>query len=150
MSIAKLMLGLVCVLAAAQVGCGGKDKSPSDKAQVVTVLQSFLKAQTGGDGQAACPLLTAAGQNKLVTLVAEQAPSLGTRPTCEDAVGLIRAVAPPALLKALGTARVEHVRVTGDTATADVVDGAAFPTQHVVLRKADATWRINDVPGLRL
>jgi hypothetical protein len=73
---------------------------------------------------------------------------LKTRPSCEDAVGLIRGLAGAKLLGALAQARAEDVQVTGSRATAQVVDGAQFPAEQVSLEKVGAAWKIAAVPGL--
>jgi hypothetical protein len=71
-------------------------------------VRSDLKAWTAGDGQAACALLTAGGQQQLTALVMQASKGLlKTRPSCEDAVGLIRGLAGAKLFAALAQAPVE-------------------------------------------
>jgi hypothetical protein len=146
--------GLVAsLLAVAVVGCGGAHKASNQqliaRQQVTRAVRSYLQAQTAGDGQAACALLTAGGQQQLTALVMQASKGLlKTRPSCEDAVGLIRGLAGAKLLGALAQARVEHVQVTGSRATAQVVDGAQFPAEQVSLEKVGAAWKIAAVPGL--
>ncbi|MGZ6650976.1 MAG: hypothetical protein ACXVHB_26375 [Solirubrobacteraceae bacterium] len=91
------------LLAVAVVGCGGAHKAsnqrPIAQQQVTRAVRSYLQAQTAGDGQAACPLLTAGGQQRLTALVMQASKGLlKTRPSCEDAVGLIRGLAGPSFL----------------------------------------------------
>ena len=113
------------------------------------MVRSYVQAQTAGDGQAACALLTAGGQRQLTALVMQASKGLlKTRPSCEDAVGLIRGLAGPKLLGALAKARVADVQVTGRHASAQVVDGVQFPAEHVSLEKVGADWKIAAVPGL--
>ena len=141
------------LLAVAVAGCGGGHK-PSDqqliaRQQVSQAVRTYLRAQTAGDGAAACALLTAGGQQQLTTLVTQASKGLlKVRPSCTDAVGLIRAIAGAKLLGALAQARVEHVQVTGTQATAQVVDGTQFPAQQVSLEKVGTAWKIAAVPGL--
>jgi hypothetical protein len=138
-----------CVLVAAVFGgCGGGQR-PSDRQLVTQALRSYLHAQAAGDGQAACAVLTAVGQKELIALVMKAGKRLiTTRPSCQDAVGLVRAVAGSNLLSALSSARIEHVQVSGVSASAEVVDGTGFPPQHVLLEKAGTAWKIAGVPGL--
>ena len=146
--------GLVAsLLTVAVVGCGGAHKASNQqlivRQQVTSAVRSYLEAQTAGDGQAACALLTAGGQQQLTALVMQASKGLlKTRPSCEDAVGLIRGLAGAKLLGALAQARVEHMEVTGSRATAQVVDGAQFPAEQVSLEKVGAAWKIAAVPGL--
>jgi hypothetical protein len=116
---------------------------------VEQVLRSYLRAQTNGDGQAACSLLTAVAQGQLENLVLQAGKGLvTTRPSCQDAVGLVHAVAGANLLDALSKAEIAQVRVQGDSATAEVSDGTAFPQQHVSLQRSDGNWKIAGVPAL--
>jgi len=138
---------LAVALAAAVAGCGGAHK-PTDQQQVKDVLQSYLRAQVDGDGQAACSLLTAGGQRQLIALVVKAGKGvITTQPSCEDAVGLVRAVAGQQLLGSLRNARIENVQVSGPRATALVVVGINT-AQKVSLVKSGAAWKIAAVPGL--
>ena len=141
--------GLACLLAALAVtGCGGA-QAPSNAQQVTQALRLYLRAQTNGDEGSACALLTDAAQQQLIAAVAHAAKgALPARPSCPDAVGLVRAVAGSAFLRALSSARVEHVQVRGARASADVIDGKQFEPQRVSLQKTDGVWRIAGVPAL--
>jgi hypothetical protein len=113
------------------------------------VVRSYLNAQTAGDGQAACALLTAGAQTKLEDLVVSASNGLvKTRPSCADAVSLVSTVAGPTLMKALSNARIERVAAHGNQATAQVVDGGAFPAQKVTLEKSGDTWQVSGIPTL--
>lgn len=112
-------------------------------------VRSYLRAQVAGDGQAACALLTAGGQQELISLVMKAGKGLvTTRPSCEDAVSLVRAVAGAKILGALAQAGVEDVHIAGAGATALVTDGMAFPNEQVALQKVGPSWKISSVPGL--
>jgi hypothetical protein len=145
---------LVPVLACALTlsACGGSHHSPpepSDQQQITQVLRSYLSAQTQGDGQTACSLLTPAGQRQLAALVVKEAKGLvPTTPSCQEAVDLVHTFAGSKLLDALGSARIERVQAHGATATAEVGDGTAFTPQTVSLEKVGGAWRIAGVPGL--
>jgi hypothetical protein len=142
-----------CLLALAIAGCGGGHRPANQqllaRQQITQTVRAYLRAQTAGDGPAACALLTAGAQQQLTTLVAQASKGLlKARPSCVDAVGLIRAIAGTKLLGALAQARVEHVQVSGGRATAQVVDGTQFPAQQVSLHKVGSAWKIGAVPGL--
>ncbi len=137
-----------CLSAAALAGCGGSTP-PSNQQQITGVLQSYLHAQVVGDGEAGCSVLTSTAQNQLISLVVKAGKGVITiRPTCADAVGLVRVAAGASLLGALRSARVEKVQVSGTQATAKIVDGAQFPPQTVTLEKVGAAWKITGVPAL--
>lgn len=73
---------------------------------------------------------------------------LTARPSCADAVGLVRAVAGAKLLNALSKAQIAHVQVQGNNATAEIIDGTAFGQQQVSLQRSGSTWQIAGVPAL--
>ena len=144
---------VAAIVAIAVAGCGGSSQkaTPSEQQQqqVEQVLRSYLRAQTSGDGQTACSLLTDAAQRQLETLVLQAGNGLlTTRPSCQDAVGLVRAVAGAKLLNALSKAQIAQVRVQGNDATAEIIDGAAFGQQQVSLQRSGSTWQIAGVPAL--
>jgi hypothetical protein len=142
---------LAAIASIAVAGCGSSHKpTPIEQQQEVKqVLRSYLHAQTSGDAQTACSLLTDAAQRELETLVLHAGNGLlTTRPSCQDAVGLVRAVAGAKLLQALSTAQITQVQVQGNHATAEITDGTAFGQQQVSLERSAGTWKIAGVPGL--
>ena len=146
--------GLVaaCLLGITLGACGGShggSHAASNEQQVSQAVRSYLNAQTQGDGQTACSLLTPGGQRQLEALVVKRASGLVTsRPACTDAVSLVHSFAGSKLLNALSTARVGRIKLGGATATAQVTDGTVFAPQTVSLDKAAGAWRIAGVPGL--
>ena len=142
---------VAAIVAIAVAGCGSSQKATprEQQQQVEQVLRSYLRAQTSGDGQTACSLLTDAAQRQLETLVLQAGNGLlTTPPSCQDAVGLVRAVAGAKLLNALSKAQIAQVRVQGNDATAEIIDGAAFGQQQVSLQRSGSTWQIAGVPAL--
>ena len=119
---------VAAILAIAVAGCGSSHKpTPTEQQQVERVLRSYLRAQTSGDGQTACSLLTDPAQRQLEALVLQAGKGLLTaRPSCQDAVGLVHAVAGAKLLDALSKAQITQVRVQGNNAAAEIIDGTAF------------------------
>jgi Putative lumazine-binding len=146
------LLVAACLAGTMLGACGGSHRSTpagSDTQQIRQVVRSYLTAQTQGDAQTACSLLTPDGQRQLEALVVKRAKGLiASRPSCTDAVSLVHSFAGAKLLNALGTARIGTVRVQGDTATAQVTDGTEFAPQAVTLAKIAGAWRIAGVPGL--
>lgn len=133
--------------AVAIAGCGGT--TVSDTERVTQAIHAYLQAQVAGDGQRACSQLSSSGQRQLVTLTSKMAKGLaGNRLSCEEAVGLIRGVAGTPLLRALSRARVANVKINGQRASADVVDGKPMAREHVLLEKIGSAWKITSVPGL--
>ena len=140
-----------CLATLALAACGGSSHPPAEQpaTQIKQVVRSYLSALSSGDGQAACALLTAAGQAKLENLIVSASNGLvKTRPSCADAVSLVSTVAGPTLMNALSGARIESIQVNGNQATAKVVDGGAFPAQQVTLEKSGGTWQISGIPTL--
>ncbi len=141
---------VAAIVAVAVAGCGSSSKPPpAGQQEVKQVLRSYLHAQTSGDGQTACSLLTSAAQGQLETIVQKASNGLlTTRPTCQDAVRLVRAVAGASVLGALATAQITNVQVQGNTATAEISDGTVFAQQQVTLQRSGSSWKIAGVPGL--
>jgi hypothetical protein len=141
---------VAAILAVGLAGCGSSAKpTMSEPQQVEQVLHSYLHAQTHGDGQAACSLLTESAQRELETVVVQAAKGLlPSQPSCQDAVGLVRTFAPAKLMEGLSNAHISQVRVQGDHATAEITDGTAFSPQQVSLQRVGGTWKIAGVPGL--
>jgi hypothetical protein len=140
-------IGAGWILAAAVAGCGAAHKQP-EQLRVTDAVRSYLRAQVAGDGQSACALLTAGAQQQLIALVIRAGKGLvTTRPSCEVAVVLVRAVAGKQVLDALKTAGIENVQVRGSRATASVVVDMQA-AQKVALVKSGSAWKIAGVPGL--
>jgi hypothetical protein len=140
----------IVAVALAVGGCGSSSKPKvSEPQQVESVLRSYLSAQTSGDGQTACALLTESAQRELETVVSRDAKGLlPGRPSCQEAVAAVKAFAPANLLNALSKAQIGQVRVQGDHATAEITDGTVFGRQQVTLERSGDTWKIAGVPGL--
>lgn len=149
---ARKVLIAACLAGIMLGACGGSHGGPhgaSEDQQISQVVRSYLSAQTQGDGQTACSLLTPGAQRQLEALVVKRAKGLiPSRPSCTDAVSLVHSFAASKLLNALSTARIGRVNINGDTARARVADGTAFVPQTVSLAKVAGAWRIAGVPGL--
>jgi hypothetical protein len=144
-------LAAIVAAAVAVAGCGSSSKpAPSEPQQVEQVLRTYLSAQTSGDGQTACSLLTEGAKRELETVVLQAAKGLlPSRPSCQEAVAAVKAFAGAKLLDALAKAQIGQIRVQGDHATAEITDGTVFGHQQVSLQRSGGTWKIAGVPGLR-
>jgi hypothetical protein len=146
---------VAAIVAITVAGCGSSSKPPkpalTEPQQVEHVLRSYLSAQTSGDGQTACALLTDSAQRQLETVVLQAAKGLlPSRPSCQEAVAAVKAFAPADLLAALSKAQIGQVQVQGDHATAEISGGTVFGKEHVSLERSDGTWKITGVPGLHV
>ena len=144
----RLLAGLTALgLAGATAGCGGG--AVSDGERVAQTIHTYVQAQATGDGQRACSQLGSRGQRQLITLTSKMSKGLlGTSISCEEAVSLIHGAAGTRLLRALVSARVANVKISGGRASAEVIDGTQLASQQVLLEKVGSTWKISEVPGL--
>ncbi len=87
----------VCLAGLVLGACGsshGGSHHPTDEQQIGQVVRSYLSAQTQGDGQTACSLLTPGGQRKLEAMVVRRANGLiPSQLSCTDAVSLVHSFA---------------------------------------------------------
>jgi len=127
---------LVVVIVVAAGGCGSSQKQPTaqQRQQIIEVLHSYLRAQTAGDGQAACSLLTNSAQRELEMLALQ--------------VGGGQITSQPSCLDALSSAQIADVQVHSDSATAQILTGGAFGQQQVSLQRSGGSWKIDGVFGL--
>ncbi len=136
------------LLALVLSACGGASRQTPEQ-QIVRVLHAYLTAQLSGDGITACGLLTPSAQRQLSAIVLKAAGGmLRQPPSCQEAVRLASVAAPRKLLDALRVARIEHVSVQGNRASAQIADGGQFRPQKVSLERTGGGWRIAGVPGL--
>jgi hypothetical protein len=121
-------------------GCGGAGKG-SDATQVTSAVTGFAHAFGNGDGAKACALLTPGARDAFVSRIATL---VGTR-DCAEAIGKLPAVAGANVTAPFQTAKVDSVKVNGDSAGARlVVSGHTAP---VSLQKRDGNWLLTRVPG---
>jgi hypothetical protein len=121
-------------------GCGGSDKPP-DREQVSSAVAGFAHAFGRGDGAQACKLLTPGARDAFVARISAL---VGTR-DCAEAVDKLPALAGANVTGPFQTAKVEGVRVSGDSATARLVAGGH--AAEVQLEKSDGDWLLTHVPG---
>jgi hypothetical protein len=129
------------VAVALLAGCGGSDDKGSDQEQVTKAVTDFAHAFGKGDGAKACDQLTPGARDAFVSRIASL---VGTR-DCAAAIGKLPAVAGANVTTPFQTAKVDQVKVTGDSATARLT--AAGHSASVNLQKRDGSWLLTRVPG---
>jgi hypothetical protein len=129
------------VVLALLAGCGGGGNKGSDQQQVTTAVTDWAHAFGKGDGARACELLTPGARDAFVARISSL---VGTR-DCADAIGKLPSVAGAAVTGPFQTAKVDQVKVTGDSATARLT--AAGHSAPVTLTKQDGDWLLTHVPG---
>jgi hypothetical protein len=122
-------------------GCGGGGKVPDPDA-ARSAVSHFAKAFGGGDGKAACDLLTKAAQAAFVKRVQV----LAATKDCPAAMAKVHAAAGADVNAALSAATVSNVKVAGATATATLT--ASGHSTSVNLAKQDGVWELTGVPGI--
>ncbi len=122
------LLVLVLALLAAAVGACGQE-SEEDKAK--STVEDYLKAVTDGDGGAACELVSARTKKRI---------ERGGR-SCATTISSLDSGSGKAVLAQFKKAKVENVKVNGDTATASIrVAGLSQPAK---LRKQGGDWKLD-------
>ncbi|MEA2427977.1 MAG: hypothetical protein QOF37_1605 [Thermoleophilaceae bacterium] len=121
-------------------GCGGANKA-SDQKQVSGAVTEFAHAFGKGDGKKACAKLTPAAR---ITFVSRIESIVGTR-DCAEAIGKLPALAGANVTGPFQTAKVDSVKVSGDTATARII--AAGHSAPVSLQRSNGEWLLTRVPG---
>lgn len=108
----------------------------SDEEQAQRVVEEYLVAVTGGDGEAACSKVTDATKKNI---------ERGGRP-CAETISSLSSGPGESVLEAFEDADVENVKLNGDRGTADIrVNGL---TQKTNLRKEDGEWRLDTTTGV--
>ena len=135
-------MALVLLVALAAGGCGGGNASPDPEA-ARSAVSGFVKAFGAGDGGKACDLLTSTAQAAIVKRVKV----LAAASDCPTAIERLHDAAGSEVAGAFASAKVSDVRVTGDSATAQLTaEGHSTP---VSLTKEDGDWKLTGVPGIQ-
>jgi hypothetical protein len=119
---------VLAVLAAALGACGGE--SEEDKAK--STVEDYLKAVTDGDGDSACKLVTDQTSKRI---------ERGGRRTCAATISSLNTGSGKAVLEQFKKAKVDNVKVNGDTATATIK--IANVSQPARLRKESGDWKLD-------
>ena len=113
---------------------------PPSEAGVSTTIRQYLNALNARDGQRACRLLDDRGKAVVIAFLPSRKPPLG----CEVAIRRVARQAVP-----VRRFKVEKVRVSGRSATANVVGRDPPYKSGVLLAHEDDRWKIAYPPGLQ-
>jgi hypothetical protein len=130
-------------LALGAAACGGSDDDSSssggsDKEQARATVENLYAAIKDGDPEKVCAQMNEAAQKQMA------AGGLGTKSkSCPEAFGkFLEASEKAGGLKLTLQAKVESVKVTGDTAVAKVSFGGKGRNGEIPLQKVDGEWKL--------
>ena len=122
------------VLAALAAGCG--DSAPSPE----SVTSAAVSGLSKGDEKKVCAQLTEPAKRKLLVVLADDPPIVGTinATSCEDAVVKVHAKLTEPIRAVLEDGEVDEAKITGDKAVVHVTGAGT----DVELQKVDDAWKI--------
>lgn len=122
---------LLAVLAA---GCGDGSPSPED------VTSTAVSGLSKGDEKQVCAQLTEPAKAKLLRVLADDPPIVGTirASSCEDAIVKVHAKLSQPIRAVLEDGEVDEAKVDGDKAVVHVTGAGT----DVELEKVDGEWKI--------
>jgi hypothetical protein len=128
-------LATVALMLLAVSACGKKSSEDTP----LEVLRSFDSALVSGDGKKACALLTDRRREQV------NADASAFNRDCPETLGHLADAGSPdaAGVKALESAHLGQVTITGDTATIEV-DASAFGASIAQLERQDGKWRVSE------
>ena len=127
-----MLAGLLIAILA--TGCGESSASPEE---VVSAAVSGLSA---GDEKKVCAQLTEPAKRKLLVVLADDPPIVGTinATSCEDAVVKVHAKLTEPIRAVLEDGEVDEAKITGDKAVVHVTGAGT----DVELQKISDEWKI--------
>jgi hypothetical protein len=142
-AVRSLLWAVVLVATGLPVACGDEQGDRTSRAAAApddpsALVERYYAALTRGDGAAACGLMTNAGQEGMKQLPAGERPD-----TCERAVAALARESVH-----IRHPRLEDLRISGDTATANVVSTRPRQRTGVLLRREDGGWKIAYPPAV--
>lgn len=122
------------LLIALATGCGDSSPSPED------VTSAAVSGLSKGDEKKVCAQLTEPAKAKLLRVLADDPPIVGTinASSCEDAIAKVHAKLSQPIRAVLEDGEVDEAKVTGDKAVVHVT-GAGTDVQ---LQKIGDEWKI--------
>jgi len=122
------------VLAAAATGCGDSTPSPEE------VTSAAVSGLSKGDEKKVCAQLTEPAKAKLLRVLADDPPIVGTinATSCEDAIVKVHAKLTQPIRAVLEDGEVDEAKVTGDQAVVHVTGAGT----DVELQKVGEEWKI--------
>lgn len=147
--LARMKLAVLSMALVALAGCGGGAKGGSGKGgtpppqsaepAIRSSVDGYLKALASGDAAAVCRSFSVKSRAAVATFGRDK---LKAANTCTAAMQTIFKTQPKSRLKALGTARITRVDISGITAAARV---QGLTTPIGVLREG-GDWKIRSQP----
>jgi len=122
------------LLAALAAGCGDSTPSPED------VTSAAVSGLSRGDEKKVCAQLTEPAKAKLLRVLADDPPIVGTvrASSCEDAIVKVHARLSQPIRAVLENGEVDKATVTGDKAVVHVTGAGT----DVELQKVAGAWKI--------
>ena len=127
------------IIAAAAVMVAGCGVSAEDRA--ASTVHGYLDAFVDGDGAKACSLMASTTRADFVARIQRDMKTSD----CGVAIDRIHNRTGPRVLRALKDAKISHVKIQGDSATARNTSGSS--TTVTALLKEHGSWRIAVTPG---
>jgi ketosteroid isomerase-like protein len=132
-------LGVAALLASGAAACGEEEDPRSDREQARAVVEELYASIRAKDPEGVCSTMTEPAQQQ----VAAGAIGTGKSGTCADAFQrFLDAAARQGGLNLTLKAKVERVKITGDTAVATIRFGKAR-TGEIPLVKQDDEWKLD-------
>lgn len=122
------------LLAALAAGCGNSTPSPED------VTSAAVSGLSRGDEKTVCAQLTEPAKAKLLKVLADDPPIVGTvrASSCEDAIVKVHAKLSQPIRAVLENGEVDEAKVTGDKAVVHVTGAGT----DVELQQVGGAWKI--------
>jgi hypothetical protein len=132
----RIVVLAVLVLAAIVAGCGDSSASPED------VTSAAVSGLSKGDEKKVCAQLTEPAKTKLLAVLADDPPIVGTirATSCEDAIVKVHARLSKPIRAVLEDGEVDKAKITGDKAVVHVTGAGT----DVELEKVGDEWKIVD------
>lgn len=137
-------IAAVAALATGIVGCGGdSDGGGSDEEQARATVEALYDGFANGDPEQICDQLNEAAQKEL----AEGGLGSKTGSCVESFQAFLDESEKAGGLNLTLKAKVQRVKVTGDTAVATVTFGGPGRKGEIPLQKVDGEWKLEAVGG---
>ncbi len=122
------------LLALLVAGCGDSSPSPED------VTSAAVSGLSKGDAKTVCAQLTEPAKKKLLRVLADDPPIVGTidASSCEDAIVKVHAKLSQPIRAVLEDGDVDDAKITGDKAVVHITGAGT----DVELQKIDGEWKI--------
>jgi hypothetical protein len=132
----RFLLPAALLLAVLAAGCGDSSPSPED------VTSSAVSGLSKGDEKKVCAQLTEPAKKKLLAVLADDPPIVGTirASTCEEAIVKVHARLSKPIRAVLEDGEVDKAKITGNKAVVHVTGAGT----DVELEKVADEWKIVD------